>query len=113
MRLSKHFRFHLWWESVFNWGHFSTCRTRKKMDPCDIFSTHETHFSTARGSYLYDEKWPQGRFSTGVIFVVTPAPPLQSHEAQDMFVPLQKQLHQLQKYLDPPLHNRPQPDPPI
>ena len=34
------------------------------MDHCDIFSTHETRFSTARGSFLYDEKWPLGRFST-------------------------------------------------
>ena len=28
------------------------------MDPCDIFSIYETHFSTARGSFLYDEKYP-------------------------------------------------------
>ena len=38
-----------------------------KNDPCDIFSTHETRFSMARGSFLYDEKLPLGRFSTGVV----------------------------------------------
>ena len=35
----------------FNGGHFSTCQTRKNNDPCDIFSTHETRFSTAMGHF--------------------------------------------------------------
>ena len=38
-----------------------------KIDPCDIFSTHETRFFYGQGSFLYDEKWPLGRFSTGVV----------------------------------------------
>ena len=37
------------------------------MDPCDILSTHETRFYTAKGSFLYDKKWPLGRFSTEVV----------------------------------------------
>ena len=57
---------------VYGGSHFSTgvifLRVRHvKIDPCDILSTHETRFSTARGHFLYDEKWPLGRFSTGVV----------------------------------------------
>ena len=52
---------------IFNGCHFSTCRTCKKIDPCDILSPHETHFSKAKRLFLNVEKWHLGRFSTGVI----------------------------------------------
>ena len=66
MPLLKHFRFCLWWESFFNGGHFSTCQTRKKSTSVTFFYTWDTFFY-GQGSFLYDEKWPLGRFSTGVV----------------------------------------------
>ena len=63
MPLSKHFRFCFWWESFFNGGHFSTCQTRPLWH---FFYTWDTFFY-GQGSFLYHEKWPLGRFSTGVV----------------------------------------------
>ena len=64
---SRHILDYLYAGSQFSTGVVFPRVRHVKNEPCDIFSTHETRFSTASGSFLYDEKWPLGRLSTGVV----------------------------------------------
>ena len=66
MPLSKHFRFCLWWESFSTRVIFLRVRHVKNRPLWHFFYTWDTFFY-GQGSFLYDEKWPLVRFSTGVV----------------------------------------------
>ena len=73
MRLSKHFRFCLWWESVFKGGPFSTCKTRKNGPLWHFFYTWDTFFYGQGVIFLRRKMTPRSIFDGGRYSSLHPA----------------------------------------
>ena len=65
MPLSKLFRFCLWWESVVNGGHFSSCKTRKKWTPVTFFLHMRQVFLRPGGHFSTTKNDPEVVFRRG------------------------------------------------